>query len=132
MRALVVDDQESLRSLVRIAARQIGIDECFEAEDGQAALALLARGYFDLVISDLNMPRFDGLYLLRGMRKIDRHRATPFVFLTGSTNLEAISAARELGVAAIIAKPFSMTEFVKRLRPVMAARYPNLGAAGRA
>ena len=68
IRTLVVDDQLTMRSLVRASLQQIGVRDIEEAPDGEAALRSLLVQPVHLVISDFNMPNLDGLSLLRAIR----------------------------------------------------------------
>ena len=65
---LIVDDQMSMRSLIRTSLQQIGFREFREAADGEAGLREMISKPAHLVISDFNMPKLDGLGLLRAVR----------------------------------------------------------------
>ena len=65
---LVVDDQMTMRSLVRTSLQQIGMRDIREAADGEAGLREIVTKPAHLVISDFNMPNLDGLGLLRAIR----------------------------------------------------------------
>lgn len=120
MQVLVVDDQGSVRALVRTALRSIGVNHVVEAEDGQAGLLALAKDKFGLVITDLNMPRLDGLGMLRAMREDPRTANIPVVVLTGSAVGATVVEAAKLGAVGVIAKPFSLADFTKRLTAIRA------------
>ena len=68
LHCLVVDDQMTMRSLVRTSLQQLGVREIREAADGEIALRELVAKPVHLVISDYNMPNLDGLGLLRAVR----------------------------------------------------------------
>lgn len=129
MQILIVDDQRSIRAMVRSELRQLGLDKVTEAEDGNAALALMARNRFDLVVTDLNMPGLDGMGLLRAMRKDPRTARIPVVLLTGAAIGGSIAEAAKLGVVDVIAKPFTMGGFAKRFSLLMAKLAQRKAAA---
>lgn len=105
LRVLVVDDEESVRTLVAHALENAEYD--VEAvEDGPTAVARLEDGDFDLLITDLKMPGMDGLSVIREARRRDDH--LPIVIITGhSTEASAIEAIN-LGVSGYLTKPFRM------------------------
>ena len=75
---LVVDDQLTMRALIRNALQQIGFKDIREAPDGEEALKNLLAKPANLVISDFNMPKMDGLALLRAVRSHPPIRQTAF------------------------------------------------------
>ena len=77
MKVLVVDDQQTMRSLVRTGLQQLGFRDIKECPDGEEALRALLVGTTHLVISDYNMPKLDGLGLLRAIRAHPPIRNTP-------------------------------------------------------
>ena len=110
---LIADDEESLRQLL---ARQLsrGGYEVFCAEDGVEALAALERTPFDLVISDMKMPRLDGMGLLRAAQ--ERQLPVDFVILTGHGNLEgAVEAFRNGNVVDYLLKPLEDIRILNRI-----------------
>jgi len=102
---LAVDDSRSVRAIVRKAFASDGF-EVAQAEDGQAALDLLATTRVDLILLDVTMPRMDGISCLRALRA--RGDQTPVVMLTSESNAEIVATARELGVLDYLIKPFDV------------------------
>src|ERR1700753_2813254 len=80
-RILAVDDSKTMRDMVSFTLKKAGFDVA-EAEDGKAALTVLTRGKFDLIITDLNMPNMDGISLIKSVRAGTQHRAVPILILT--------------------------------------------------
>lgn len=103
-RVLVVDDSRTCRMAVLLALSAVPGLEPVEADGGLSALGLLARTDVSLVVSDVQMPGFGGLELLRYLRGSERHRSLPVLLVTG-----AGAAAREeglrLGASACLPKP---------------------------
>jgi two-component system, NtrC family, response regulator AtoC len=105
-RILVVDDEEKMRRLLELALVGMG-HEVVQAGDGEEALARLAEGPFDLVLTDMRMPRLDGLGLLRALRA--RGEEVPVVVLTAHGTVESAVQAMKLGAVDYIIRPFEMS-----------------------
>lgn len=106
---LIVDDSETSRMIIKKCFTMTGDAESLflEAEDGIHALSLLADKGVDLIVTDLNMPRMDGVTLLRKLRKGERTKAIPVVVISSMGNDHLDLELRELGVLAIIRKPLT-------------------------
>jgi two-component system response regulator AtoC len=104
-RLLVVDDEDKMRRLMEMALRDMG-HQVVQAGDGMEALERLDEGPFDLILSDLRMPRLDGLGLLRALR--ERGDGTPVVVLTAYGTVESAVEAMKLGAVDFILRPFEM------------------------
>lgn len=105
---LVVDDEKNLRLVVqKEMARQGHEVEC--ADDGEAAWELLEEQDFDVVLCDINMPRLDGLGLLRRTR--ERSQNPPeVIMLTGQATVESAIEAMKLGAYDYLTKPYRIGE----------------------
>ncbi len=105
---LVVDDEKNLRLVVqKEMARQGHEVEC--AEDGEAAWAMLEEDDFDVVLCDINMPRLDGLGLLRRTRERDQD-PPEVIMLTGQATVESAIQAMKLGAYDYLTKPYRIGE----------------------
>jgi len=102
---LIVDDSASLRQVVAIALKKEGY-EVIEASDGQDALDKLTGGKIHLVISDVNMPRMDGITFVKEMKKRPEYKFTPVIMLTTEAGDDMKMAGKEAGVRAWVVKPF--------------------------
>ena len=114
---MIVDDSASLRQVVRIALRGAGF-EVIEASDGQEALAHLDGKKIHLVISDVNMPRMDGISFVKAAKQIPAYKFTPVVMLTTESSDSAKEKGRAAGAKAWVNKPFQpaqMLSVVSRL-----------------
>ena len=105
-RVLVVDDEKSMRELLVITLERAGY-EVATADGGEAAVDVLRRETFDAVITDLRMPRVDGLQVLRAAK--DRPETTVIV-LTAVASTETAVEAMKLGAYDYITKPFKLDE----------------------
>jgi DNA-binding NtrC family response regulator len=104
---LIVDDDEISREILREAIDQEGV-EIDLASDGIDALEILTRKPFDILITDLNMPRMDGLTLLREARQ--RFPLLLAIVITGYGSLESAIEALRHGAYDYVQKPFKMEE----------------------
>lgn len=114
LKVLLVDDSKfSLKYLTRVF-NNIGIEQITTASDGKQALQLFNQHYFDLVVTDLNMPEMDGLQLVDYIRHHSERRSTPILMVTSEQNQNRIAAIEKSEVSAILDKPFEPVA-IKRL-----------------
>ncbi|MHC3126368.1 chemotaxis protein CheY [Brevundimonas sp. GN22] len=118
IRTLIVDDQLTMRALIRTSLQQIGVREIEEAPDGEAALRSIITKPVHLVISDFNMPNLDGLGLLRGIRAHPPIAKTAFIMLTGRADRELVQRAVQYGVNNYLVKPFTTQQLKEKLEAV--------------
>jgi len=118
MSVLVVDDQRAIRALVKDSLQQLGVRLIGEAEDGAQALASLMLNPVHLVISDLNMPKMDGLGLLQAIRAKEGLSKTAFIMLTSRGEVELVRQAVALGVNNYLTKPFTLGLLKKKIETV--------------
>jgi two-component system, NtrC family, response regulator HydG len=110
LKALVVDDDAGVRALVRGLLARVGLESA-EAEDGIEALECLDAGEFQLVVTDINMPRMDGLTLLRKIG--ERPGPHPkVVLITGQGSERHAIAAVRAGAYDYIKKPFELEDLM--------------------
>jgi len=118
MRILVVDDSLSMRQMIALTLRSAGY-EVIEAADGQEALVRAQQQSFHLVLADFNMPRMDGLALLRGLRSLPAYRHTPYLILSTEIAPEKRAQAQAAGVTGWLTKPFQPGQLIATLRRVV-------------
>lgn len=127
---LVVDDHESMRSILGVLLRAFGFTRIREAEDGEAALKALADRPADLVITDLKMPKLDGLGFVRQLRAGPKPAAfAPVVMVTGHAAAKRVAAARDAGVNQFIVKPVTGQLLADRLHRIIADDRPFVRCA---
>jgi two-component system chemotaxis response regulator CheY len=117
--ALVVDDSLTIRQMVSFTLREAGF-HVVEAVDGQDALERLPAQPVDLIVTDLNMPRLDGVSLVRSLRGRPGSKFTPVVMLTTESQESKRQEARAAGASAWIVKPFhpdKLMQVVARVLP---------------
>jgi two-component system response regulator PilR (NtrC family) len=106
-RILVVDDESSMRQLLEIALGKEGY-RVTVAESGHEAVALLNKGSFDLVISDIRMPDMTGVEVLRHVKEVSSE--TVVIMITAYASTETAVEALRLGAYDYITKPFKIEE----------------------
>jgi two-component system chemotaxis response regulator CheY len=114
---MTVDDSASVRQLVTFTLRTAGY-EVIEAVDGQDALARL-KGPIHLVITDLNMPRLDGIGLIRGIRGLAAYKYIPVIMLTTESQDSKKQAGKAAGATGWIVKPFSTEQLLAVVKKVL-------------
>ena len=117
-RILAVDDSPSMRQMVWFALQRGG-HEVFQAEDGVAALGLARQQPVDLVLSDVHMPRMDGIALVEALRRLPELRYVPMLMLTTESSAEAKQRAKAAGATGWITKPFQQEQLVAVVKRVL-------------
>jgi two-component system, chemotaxis family, chemotaxis protein CheY len=102
---LVVDDTRSMRKMVAAVLGSAGYDVA-EAGDGVEALELAQTRRFDLVVTDHNMPRMDGVTLVRELRQLSNYDAVALIVLSTEVDPALKQKGREAGATGWMAKPF--------------------------
>ena len=99
----------------------MAIRTVFEAGDGQEALDVLKRQRLDLVLTDINMPRMDGLQLLGAMKASQEWRSIPVVMITTEGGEAKVGEAVRLGAAGYVRKPFTADQIKEKLAGILEA-----------
>ena len=119
-RILVVDDEKEIRVFLHKALSRFGGFHVELAESGEEALQKLEKEPFDLVLTDLKMPRMDGLQLIAGIAKSKPQTLT--IIMTGHGTIDSALEAMKLGASDYITKPLNLDETIVRLRKVLEER----------
>jgi two-component system, chemotaxis family, chemotaxis protein CheY len=115
---LAVDDSASMRQMVSFTLRNAGFD-VVEAVDGIDAWEKAQRRPFDLVLTDQNMPRLDGIGLTRQLRGHARFKTTPILILTTESSDEMKQAGRAAGATGWMVKPFDPAKLIEVIGKVI-------------
>ncbi len=118
-RILVIDDQDSIRRVVRRALEQDG-HEVFDASDGELGMEILESHSFDVVITDIFMPGQDGIVTLRQVRK--RFPEVKVIVISGGDStgmMDLRQDAELLGAVTSLQKPFNAREIMDVVRSVL-------------
>jgi two-component system chemotaxis response regulator CheY len=121
MRVLVVDDQLTMRTLIRNHLVELGFKDVDEAADGEEGLRSILENRPHLVLTDFNMPKVDGLQLLQGVRSHEATRQTAVFLLTGRADKELVQRAVQFGVNNYLVKPFSAATLKGKIEDVFGA-----------
>ena len=123
---LVVDDSAAIRKILTRVLRQTGmaIQTIHEAGDGQEALAVMALHRVDLVLSDINMPKMDGLQLLASLKASPQWQKVPVVMITTEGGETKVAEAVKLGASGYVRKPFTADQIKEKLMGFLEAALP--------
>ncbi|MEZ5318925.1 MAG: response regulator [Vicinamibacterales bacterium] len=131
MKVLVVDDESSVRHVIRRFLRLDFDADAIEAPDGAKALELLLSERVHLVMLDLTMPVMDGLETLEAIRRSPAHADLPVLLMTAHADEARVRRAVELGILDLLVKPFTHETLRERVRKALDApvRPPGPAAA---
>ncbi len=125
---LIVDDKDSMRSLLHAAFVDKGYN-LTTAADGRMAIDLIRETAYDVIITDLKMPRKDGLDVLRAAKAMDPD--TKVIVVTAFGTMETAVEAMRLGASDFIAKPFPLEEIELKVEKLLGTRRgPEPGSDG--
>lgn len=108
LKVLVVDDSGTSRKHIGRILGSLGIDSITYATNGLEAAALFERHFYDLVVTDLNMPGMDGQGLVEFIRKRMGNTSIPILMITSEQDMARLSHVEQAGVSAICDKPFEV------------------------
>ncbi|NMM42463.1 response regulator transcription factor [Pseudoalteromonas arctica] len=120
MRVLIVEDNQELADFIRLALRDEGY-ATDNAANGTQAVNLMSVFQYDAVILDLGLPDFDGLQLIRQVRKVGN--TVPVLIVTARGGINDRIKGLDLGADDYLNKPFAIGELIARLRAIL--RRPN-------
>jgi two-component system, chemotaxis family, chemotaxis protein CheY len=115
---MTIDDSSSIRQMVGLVLRNAGY-EVIEAVDGEDALAKLTGRRVHLLLTDINMPRMDGIEFTRRVRALADHKFVPVVLLTTESHPEKKQEGKAAGATAWIVKPFSPDQLLAVVKKVV-------------
>jgi len=115
---LAVDDSASMRQMVRYTLEGAGY-EVLQAADGVEALDLARTRGVDLVLTDVNMPRMDGITLVKELRGLDNYKFTPMLVLTTEAGPETKTRGKQAGATGWIVKPFNPEQLLATIARVL-------------
>jgi two-component system, chemotaxis family, chemotaxis protein CheY len=115
---LAVDDSASMRQMVRFTLEGAGY-KVVQAADGVEALTIAKSNNADLVLTDVNMPRMDGLSLVRELRALDHYKFVPMLVLTTESGNDTKQRGKEAGATGWIVKPFNPEQLLATIARVL-------------
>lgn len=115
---LTVDDSASIRQMVSFTLKSAGY-EVVEAVDGEDGLNKAKSRSADLVLTDQNMPRMDGLTLIKTLRGLPQYRSTPILMLTTESSDAMKAAGKAAGATGWLVKPFDPQKLLEVVKKVI-------------
>ena len=115
---LTVDDSPSIRRMVSMTLRDAGYN-VLEAQDGEDGYATATTNRVDAIITDQNMPKMDGISMIRALRKHPNGQGIPIVVLSTDSAENLKSEARAAGALGWMVKPFSQDKLLAVVKKVL-------------
>ncbi|MBW7901444.1 MAG: response regulator [Rhodocyclaceae bacterium] len=115
---LCVDDSASIRQMVGFTLKSAGY-EVVEAVDGMDGLDKAKSRAIDLVLTDQNMPRMDGLTLIKSLRALPQYKQVPILMLTTESSDAMKSQGRAAGATGWLVKPFDPQKLIEVVKKVI-------------
>ncbi|MCX5827435.1 MAG: sigma-54 dependent transcriptional regulator [Deltaproteobacteria bacterium] len=116
---LIVDDDLTMRMALADSLETSGYDVCI-AENGDEALKMFGKNHFEVVVTDMRMPKMGGMDVLKEIKKISPQ--TPVILITAYGTVKTAVEAMKEGAAEFIMKPFSLDDLEFAVRNVLASR----------
>jgi CheY-like chemotaxis protein len=128
--ALIVEDNEHMRILLRTVLQAFGLREIYECKEGTDALRCLTSNKPDFILTDLAMAPMDGLQFTRAVRELPNRAdcVIPIIMLTGYTERRRVEAARDAGVTEMLAKPVTPAGLFQRIEEIVLRPRPFVRA----
>jgi two-component system, chemotaxis family, chemotaxis protein CheY len=126
MPVLVVDDHETMRSMVCGQLRQLGLHDIDETASAAEALAMLGKRRYGLIFSNWRTDGIGGLNLLKAVRASPSLQHVPFVMVSEESRTDNVVAARKAGAAACIVTPFDAQTLKVKIEAILATRSSHL------
>ena len=115
---LAVDDSASMRQMVCYTLEGAGY-KVVQAADGVEALEFARTDTVDLVLTDVNMPRMDGISLVRELRTLHSYKFVPMLVLTTESGQETKQRGKQAGATGWIVKPFNPEQLLSTIGRVL-------------
>ncbi len=115
---LTVDDSPSIRQMLAYVLSSSGYN-VIEAADGEEGLALAKANTVDLVLTDHNMPKMDGVTLTRALRALPAYRKVPIMMLSTESSPTLKQAGRDAGATGWMVKPFDPDKLLEMLKKAL-------------
>jgi CheY-like chemotaxis protein len=121
LKALVVDDNAHMRTLLRSLLQALGLSQIYEAVDGAKGFAEMRERRPDFVLTDLSMTPVDGIEFTRLVRfgQDSPNPYVPIIMVTGHTERQKVEAARDAGVTEFLAKPITAQNILLRIAEII-------------
>ena len=115
---LIVDDDDVILTIAELALKRAGF-EVTKCSSGMACLESLMYYIPDIILLDVEMPIMSGIQTLNVIKSNEKLEHIPVMFLTGATDQETVVAARSLGAAGYVVKPFIPQELIAKIKQIL-------------
>lgn len=121
IKVMVVDDSSTMRRIIINVLLQLGVpaENIGDAKDGIDALGKLKSTKYDLILTDWNMPKMDGLHLVKNLRHLPKYKDTPIMMITTEGGKSEVIEALKSGINNYIVKPFNAETLKAKLEPLL-------------
>lgn len=116
MKILIVDDSPMLRNMLTTALTEGGYNDIHSAIDGENGLEKAESIQYDFIITDINMPKMDGIEMVTKLRKMQNYLKTPILVLTTERTDEMKRKGKKAGATAWIVKPFVQSKLLEAIK----------------
>lgn len=113
----IEDEEELLSSITRLL-----LDNGYRVDavaDAERALEILPQSRPDLILADIRLPGIDGFDFFQIVKKDEKYKDVPVIFITAFNNIKAMMYAKEIGVDEYITKPFDFEYLIGRIRALI-------------
>ncbi len=117
MKILLVDDSRTIRNIQKNTLATMGHSDVVEAADGLEALSMISAHSPDLVLVDWNMPKMDGITMVRKVRETDKK--LPMIMVTTEAEKSRVMEALKAGVNNYVVKPFTAETLSEKIGQTM-------------
>jgi len=119
LNVLVVDDSVTARNHISRVLINLGIENITTAANGKEAVDILNSNFFDLIVTDYNMPEMDGKELTEYVRKQSQQTTIPILMVTSEATHSHLAGVKQAGVSALCDKPFEPKEVKSLIRKIL-------------
>lgn len=119
LNALIADDSSSIRMVLSMTLRDAGIN-VVEATNGEEAFAYASKQQFDFIITDIEMPKLNGLELIKKLRALDNCKYLPILTLTNLNSDRIKNELKLIGATGWLQKPFGPANLLKTIERLAA------------
>ena len=121
LNVLIVDDSAAIRKILHrmLVQTKVPLGTVLEANDGQEAMERMTGARVGLILSEINMPKMDGLDFLRALKANPTYKDVPVVMVTSEGGQEKVLLALQLGAAGYVKKPFTSIQIREKLAEVV-------------
>lgn len=118
-KVMVVEDDPISMEFALYSLKELGFIKVYKAQNGSDAMSVLLWAGVDLIISDWNMPKMDGLELYKNLKRDPKLKNTPFMLMTSSSEKEKVMEVLKSGITNFIVKPFELEVLQAKISTIL-------------